>query len=44
MQRTILIQHVDTSKIIPVVENFKSKNIKIAQREALMWGTHQQSY
>jgi large-conductance mechanosensitive channel len=22
--------------------NFKSKNIKIAQREALMWGTHQQ--
>ncbi|MFV8331613.1 UvrD-helicase domain-containing protein [Flavobacterium sp. GSP14] len=38
-----VIQHVDTSKIIPVVaEILNPKNIKIAQREALMWGTHQQ--
>lgn len=36
-------EHVDTSKIIPLVtEIMNPKNIKIAQREALMWGTHQQ--
>ena len=36
-------RHVDTSKkIIPVAETLDPKNIKIAQREALMWGTHQQ--
>jgi ATP-dependent exoDNAse (exonuclease V) beta subunit len=36
-------QHVDTSKTIPLVsEILKPKNIKIAQREALMWGTLQQ--
>ncbi|MBG6060924.1 ATP-dependent exoDNAse (exonuclease V) beta subunit/very-short-patch-repair endonuclease [Flavobacterium sp. CG_9.1] len=36
-------KHVDTSKRIPLVaEILKPKNIKIAQREALMWGTHQQ--
>ena len=36
-------QHVDTSKTIPLVsEILNPKNIKIAQREALMWGTHQQ--
>lgn len=36
-------KHVDTSKIIPLVsEILDPKNIKIAQREALMWGTHQQ--
>ena len=36
-------KHVDTSKIIPLVaEILNPKNIKIAQREALMWGTHQQ--
>ncbi|MCW2118342.1 UvrD-helicase domain-containing protein [Flavobacterium sp. 7A] len=35
--------HVDTSKTIPVVRDLLDfKNIKIAQREALMWGTHQQ--
>ncbi|AWG21048.1 ATP-dependent helicase [Flavobacterium faecale] len=35
--------HVDTSKMIPVVEEVLDfKNIKIAQREALMWGTQQQ--
>ncbi|MBO9582684.1 MAG: UvrD-helicase domain-containing protein [Flavobacterium sp.] len=34
---------VDTVKSIPVVrEVLNPKNIKIAQREALMWGTHQQ--
>lgn len=34
--------HIDTSKNIPVVsEVLNPKNIKIAQREALMWGTHQ---
>ncbi|RXM46185.1 exodeoxyribonuclease V subunit beta [Flavobacterium sp. YO64] len=33
----------DLVKIIPVVkEVLNPKNIKIAQREALMWGTHQQ--
>jgi ATP-dependent exoDNAse (exonuclease V) beta subunit/very-short-patch-repair endonuclease len=36
-------KHVDTSKKIEVVaETLDPKNIKIAQREALMWGTHQQ--
>lgn len=36
-------QHVDTSKTIPLVtEILNPKNIKIAQREALMWGTYQQ--
>ncbi|WP_369752947.1 UvrD-helicase domain-containing protein [Flavobacterium sp. WC2409] len=36
-------KHVDTSKKIEVVaETLDAKNIKIAQREALMWGTHQQ--
>ena len=36
-------QHVDTSKTIPLVsEILNPKNIKIAQRESLMWGTHQQ--
>jgi ATP-dependent exoDNAse (exonuclease V) beta subunit len=34
---------VDLVKVIPMVsEVLKPKNIKIAQREALMWGTHQQ--
>ncbi|WP_264566339.1 UvrD-helicase domain-containing protein [Flavobacterium sp. N3904] len=36
-------KHIDTSKSIPVVSDvLNPKNIKIAQREALMWGTHQQ--
>jgi ATP-dependent exoDNAse (exonuclease V) beta subunit len=36
-------KHVDTSKTIPLVaEILNPKNIKIAQREALMWGTLQQ--
>ncbi|CAM3940590.1 UvrD-helicase domain-containing protein [Flavobacterium weaverense] len=36
-------KHVDTSKTIPFVrEILNPKNIKIAQREALMWGTLQQ--
>ncbi|RDI56966.1 UvrD-helicase domain-containing protein [Flavobacterium glaciei] len=36
-------QHVDTSKKIPfVAEILNPKNIKIAQRESLMWGTQQQ--
>jgi ATP-dependent exoDNAse (exonuclease V) beta subunit len=36
-------KHVDTSKKIQVVaETLDPKNIKIAQREALMWGTQQQ--
>ncbi|MDR6844797.1 UvrD-helicase domain-containing protein [Flavobacterium granuli] len=35
-------KHIDTSKNIPVVSAvLNPKNIKIAQREALMWGTHQ---
>jgi ATP-dependent exoDNAse (exonuclease V) beta subunit len=35
-------KHIDTTKSIPVVlEMLNPKNIKIAQREALMWGTHQ---
>ena len=34
---------IDLVKQIPIVgEVLKPKNIKIAQREALMWGTHQQ--
>jgi ATP-dependent exoDNAse (exonuclease V) beta subunit len=36
-------KHEDSSKIIPSVnEVLNPKNIKIAQREALMWGTYQQ--
>lgn len=35
--------HIDTSKTIPLVSQILNpKNIKIAQREALMWGTYQQ--
>jgi ATP-dependent exoDNAse (exonuclease V) beta subunit len=35
--------HVDKTKIISLVSDvLNPKNIKIAQREALMWGTHQQ--
>ena len=36
-------KHVDTTKSIPLVDEvLNPKNIKIAQRESLMWGTHQQ--
>ncbi|CAN1551779.1 RecB ATP-dependent exoDNAse (exonuclease V) beta subunit (contains helicase and exonuclease domains) [Flavobacteriaceae bacterium] len=36
-------KHIDTTKNIPVVlEVLNPKNIKIAQKEALMWGTYQQ--
>ncbi len=36
-------KHVDTLKTIPLISDvLDPKNIKIAQREALMWGTHQQ--
>ncbi len=36
-------KHIDTLKTIPLVsEILNPKNIKIAQRESLMWGTHQQ--
>ncbi|WP_310379625.1 UvrD-helicase domain-containing protein [Flavobacterium sp.] len=36
-------KHVDTCKTIPLVsEILDPKNIKIAQRESVMWGTHQQ--
>jgi ATP-dependent exoDNAse (exonuclease V) beta subunit len=36
-------EHKDTSKIIPTVDEvLNPKNIKIAQRESVMWGTHQQ--
>ncbi|MFA9189374.1 UvrD-helicase domain-containing protein [Flavobacterium sp. FBOR7N2.3] len=36
-------KHIDMSKPINSVnETLSPKNIKIAQREALMWGTHQQ--
>lgn len=36
-------KHVDASKRIEnVIQTLDPKNIKIAQREALMWGTHQQ--
>ncbi|TRX38064.1 AAA family ATPase [Flavobacterium sp. ZT3R18] len=35
-------KHIDTSKTIPLVSDvLNPKNIKIAQKEALMWGTHQ---
>ncbi|PKB16920.1 exodeoxyribonuclease V subunit beta [Flavobacterium sp. 5] len=35
-------KHIDKTKNIPVVsEVMNPKSIKIAQREALMWGTHQ---
>jgi len=37
------VKHEDTSKTIPtVVDVLNPKNIKIAQRESVMWGTHQQ--
>ncbi len=40
---SLVKQHVDTSKTIPVVsEILNPKNIKIAQRESIMWGTQQQ--
>ena len=36
-------KHIDTSKTIPLVsEVLNPKNIKIAQRESLMWGTQRQ--
>jgi ATP-dependent exoDNAse (exonuclease V) beta subunit len=35
-------KHIDTTRKIPVVlDVLNPKSIKIAQREALMWGTHQ---
>ncbi|TDW45990.1 ATP-dependent exoDNAse (exonuclease V) beta subunit [Flavobacterium sp. 270] len=38
-----VIKTLDLVKTIPIVsEVLNPKNIKIAQREALMWGTHQQ--
>jgi ATP-dependent exoDNAse (exonuclease V) beta subunit len=40
---SVSTKSVDLVKVIPIVsEVLKPKNIKIAQREALMWGTHQQ--
>jgi len=40
---SIFEKSIDLVKLIPIVsEVLKPKNIKIAQREALMWGTHQQ--
>jgi ATP-dependent exoDNAse (exonuclease V) beta subunit len=40
---SILIPTLDSVKTIPMVEEvLNPKNIKIAQKEALMWGTHQQ--
>ena len=40
---SVVEKHVDASKTIPLVlEILNPKNIKIAQREALMWGTLQQ--
>ena len=37
------IKHIDNTKNIEVVENLlQFKNIKIAQRESLMWGTQRQ--
>jgi ATP-dependent exoDNAse (exonuclease V) beta subunit len=37
------VKHKDTSKIIPTVDEvLNPKNIKIAQRESVIWGTHQQ--
>lgn len=39
---SITEKHVDTTKNIPIVSQvLNPKSIKIAQREALMWGTHQ---
>ena len=36
-------KHINTTKPIPVINAFLNpKNIKIAQKEALMWGTQQQ--
>jgi ATP-dependent exoDNAse (exonuclease V) beta subunit len=36
-------EHIDTTKTIPLIsEILNPKNIKIAQRESIMWGTHQQ--
>ena len=36
-------KHTDTSQIIPLVSDILNpRNIKIAKRESLMWGTHQQ--
>ncbi|TDD99835.1 UvrD-helicase domain-containing protein [Flavobacterium cellulosilyticum] len=43
VKQSIGKKHVDTSKTIPLVsEILNPKNIKIAQKESLMWGTHQQ--
>ncbi|MEN2401427.1 UvrD-helicase domain-containing protein [Flavobacterium sp. MC2016-06] len=40
---SMLVEKLDLVKTIPIVsEVLNPKNIKIAQREALMWGTHQQ--
>ncbi|WP_026714785.1 UvrD-helicase domain-containing protein [Flavobacterium daejeonense] len=40
---SLLVKHVDASKPIEsVVEILEPKKVKIAQQEALMWGTHQQ--
>ncbi len=37
------VKHIDSTKSIPVMNAFLDpKNIKIAQKEALMWGTQQQ--
>nr|WP_315144254.1 UvrD-helicase domain-containing protein [uncultured Flavobacterium sp.] len=37
------VKHIDSTKSIPVMDAFLDpKNIKIAQKEALMWGTQQQ--
>ncbi|MCZ8228027.1 UvrD-helicase domain-containing protein [Flavobacterium sp.] len=37
------VKHIDSTKSIPVMKAFLDpKNIKIAQKEALMWGTQQQ--
>jgi ATP-dependent exoDNAse (exonuclease V) beta subunit len=43
MKQSADTKHVDTSKTIPLVsEILNPKNIKIAQKESLMWGTYQQ--
>ncbi|WP_431243297.1 UvrD-helicase domain-containing protein [Flavobacterium sp. P21] len=43
MKLSASVEVVDSVKEIPIVkEVLDPKNIKIAQREALMWGTHQQ--
>lgn len=40
---SVVKPHVDSSRVIPFVQEvLNPKNIKIAQREALMWGTQQQ--